>query len=109
MDLIDVLIVVFKIAAVLVVLLSLCAYTTLLERKVVARFQSRIGPNRAGPQGVLQPLADFVKLAFKEDLTPAGANRLIFTLAPCPVSLIDCFLGSLLESQQSTCTFPSPI
>ena len=82
MDFLDVLAVFIKIAVVLVVLLTLCAYATLLERKLVARFQSRIGPNRAGPKGILQPLADFVKLLFKEDLTPAGANRFIFTLAP---------------------------
>jgi NADH-quinone oxidoreductase subunit H len=92
MDLIDVLLVVAKIVAVLVVLLSLCAYSTLLERKVVARFQSRIGPNRAGPKGVLQPLADFVKLAFKEDLTPSGANRFIFTLAPA-MAFIPAFIS----------------
>ncbi len=82
MDFLDVLAVFIKIAVVLVVLLTLCAYATLLERKLVARFQSRIGPNRAGPKGILQPVADFVKLLFKEDLTPAGANRFIFTLAP---------------------------
>jgi NADH-quinone oxidoreductase subunit H len=71
-----------KTLAVLVVLLSICAYATLLERRLVARFQVRVGPNRAGPKGVLQPLADFIKLIFKEDLVPAGANRVIFTLAP---------------------------
>jgi NADH-quinone oxidoreductase subunit H len=92
MDVIDVLLVVIKIVAVLVVLLSLCAYSTLLERKVVARFQSRIGPNQAGPKGILQPLADFVKLAFKEDLTPAGANRFIFTLAPA-MAFIPAFIS----------------
>lgn len=58
------------------------AYTTLYERRVLARMQSRIGPNRAGWQGVLQPIADAVKLIFKEELTPANANKLIFFLAP---------------------------
>ena len=58
------------------------AYTTLLERRVIARFQSRIGPNRAGPQGLLQPLADGVKLIFKEEVVPAGADKWTFILAP---------------------------
>jgi NADH-quinone oxidoreductase subunit H len=58
------------------------AYTTLLERRVVARFQSRIGPNRAGPQGLLQPLADGVKLIFKEEVVPASADKWTFILAP---------------------------
>ena len=52
-------------------LLTGFAYTTLLERRVIARFQSRVGPNRAGPQGLLQPLADGIKLIFKEEVIPA--------------------------------------
>src|SRR5512136_767595 len=58
------------------------AYTTLLERRVIARFQSRVGPNRAGPQGLLQPLADGVKLIFKEEVVPASADKWTFILAP---------------------------
>ncbi len=58
------------------------AYVTLYERKVLARMQTRIGPNRAGPLGVLQPVADGIKLIFKEELTPAGADKLLFILAP---------------------------
>ncbi len=58
------------------------AYLTLFERKVLAKLQVRIGPNRAGPGGILQPIADGVKLIFKEELIPAGANKLIFILAP---------------------------
>jgi len=64
------------------VLLGGFAYLTLYERKALARMQSRIGPNRAGPWGILQPIADAVKLIFKEELTPAKADKLIFTLAP---------------------------
>ncbi len=63
-------------------LLTGFAYTTLLERRVIARFQSRVGPNRAGPQGLLQPLADGVKLIFKEEVVPASADKLTFILAP---------------------------
>jgi len=58
------------------------AYVTLYERKVLARIQVRVGPNRAGPFGMLQPLADAVKLIFKEELTPATADKKIFFLAP---------------------------
>src|SRR5512139_2011143 len=66
----------------ILVLVTGFAYTTLLERRVIARFQSRIGPNRAGPQGLLQPLADGVKLIFKEEVVPAGADKWTFILAP---------------------------
>jgi NADH-quinone oxidoreductase subunit H len=53
-----------------------------VERKIAARIQDRIGPNRVGPFGLIQPLADVVKLIGKEDITPAGADKLIFNLAP---------------------------
>jgi NADH-quinone oxidoreductase subunit H len=58
------------------------AYLTLFERRLMARFQTRIGPNRAGPFGLLQPIADGIKLIFKEELIPAQADRLLFIAAP---------------------------
>lgn len=58
------------------------AYMTWIERKFIARLQNRYGPNRAGPFGLLQPVADGLKLFFKEEVTPAGADKAIFTLAP---------------------------
>src|SRR5512138_1992310 len=63
-------------------LLTGFAYLTLYERRALARIQTRIGPNRAGWQGLLQPIADAVKLMFKEELTPGGADKLMFVLAP---------------------------
>ena len=66
----------------ILVLLTGFAYLTWFERKVLARFQVRIGPNRAGPYALLQPIADAVKLIFKEEFTPAAAEKLIFFLAP---------------------------
>jgi NADH-quinone oxidoreductase subunit H len=63
-------------------LLTAFAYTTLLERRYLSRLQQRIGPNRAGPKGLLQPLADAIKLIFKEDVTPVGADRAVYWLAP---------------------------
>lgn len=71
-----------KIGVVLGVLLTTVAYTVLLERKVAAAIQNRIGPNRVGWKGMLQPLADVVKLVFKEDIVPRTANRFIHDLAP---------------------------
>ncbi len=58
------------------------AYVTYYERKALARMQSRIGPNRAGPFGILQPVADGVKLIFKEEFIPAKSDKLLFLLAP---------------------------
>ncbi|HSH79567.1 MAG TPA: NADH-quinone oxidoreductase subunit NuoH [Herpetosiphonaceae bacterium] len=58
------------------------AYLTLFERRLLARLQNRVGPNRAGPGGFLQPLADAVKLFFKEDITPDEADKVVYNLAP---------------------------
>ena len=77
--------------AVLGALVGILAYVTLLERKFAARLQSRIGPYRVGPRGLLQPIADGVKLMLKEDVTPTTADRPIFNLAPV-VFLIPCLL-----------------
>jgi NADH-quinone oxidoreductase subunit H len=63
-------------------LLGTAALMTLAERKVSAWMQYRVGPNRVGPWGVLQPLADGVKFIFKEELVPAGGNPWMFRLAP---------------------------
>jgi NADH-quinone oxidoreductase subunit H len=53
-----------------------------VERKVVARFQDRLGPNRIGPFGLIQPVADIIKMVIKEDITPAGADRIVYNIAP---------------------------
>jgi len=78
-------------SAVLGALLGLVAYVTLLERKFAARMQSRIGPHRVGPHGLLQPIADGVKLLLKEDIIPDEADKRIFTLAPL-VFVVPCLL-----------------
>ncbi|MBI3975576.1 MAG: NADH-quinone oxidoreductase subunit NuoH, partial [Armatimonadetes bacterium] len=71
-----------KSAILLFVLLTATAYITLLERRLLGRFQLRIGPNRVGPFGLLQPLADGIKMIFKESFMPAGADRVIYWIAP---------------------------
>jgi NADH-quinone oxidoreductase subunit H len=53
-----------------------------VERKVVARFQDRLGPNRIGPFGLIQPVADIIKMVIKEDITPAGADKIIYNISP---------------------------
>jgi NADH-quinone oxidoreductase subunit H len=58
------------------------AYTTLLERRVIAFLQQRVGPNRVGPMGLLQPAADGLKLIFKEDIRPSGADKWVYWMAP---------------------------
>jgi NADH-quinone oxidoreductase subunit H len=72
-------------------IVGLVTYVTLLERKFAARMQSRIGPYRVGPHGLLQPIADALKLMMKEDIIPRAADRTVFNLAPA-VFLIPCML-----------------
>ncbi|MBL8076959.1 MAG: NADH-quinone oxidoreductase subunit NuoH [Anaerolineales bacterium] len=64
------------------ILLTGFAYLTLYERRALARMQVRVGPNRAGPEGLLQPIADAVKLIFKEEYTPSRVYKVVFVLAP---------------------------
>lgn len=91
--LIYVLLSIVKIIVVLVILLTCVAYTVLLERKVVGRIQNRFGPSRVGPFGLLQPLADGLKLFLKEDIMPATVYRPLYILAP--VIALACALLSI--------------
>ena len=80
-----------KIALLIFVLLTACAYSTYMERKILAYMQNRVGPSYAGPYGLLQPLADGLKLIFKEDLVPDRVERITYALAPV-VSFIPAML-----------------
>ena len=71
-----------KIVAIVLPLMLMVAYYTLLERKVISYMQVRIGPNRVGIKGSLQPIADALKLMFKEIVLPTRANKFLFLLAP---------------------------
>jgi NADH-quinone oxidoreductase subunit H len=71
-----------KIAAILIPVLLTVAYLPYAERKIIGYIQARIGPNRVGPRGWLQPIADAVKLIFKEIIIPSGANKTLFIIAP---------------------------
>ena len=91
--LIYVLLSIAKIIVVLIILLTCVAYTVLLERKVVGRIQNRFGPSRVGPFGLLQPLADGLKLYLKEDIIPTSVYRPLYILAP--VIALACALLSI--------------
>jgi NADH-quinone oxidoreductase subunit H len=84
---------ILKIVVVLVITLTAVAYTVLLERKVLGRIQNRWGPSRVGPFGLLQPLADGIKLFLKEDLLPIAAERPLFIIAP--IIALTCSLISI--------------
>jgi NADH-quinone oxidoreductase subunit H len=73
---------IIKIALLLFLVLTVNAYLTWFERKVVAHMQTRIGPHRVGPHGLLQPAADGLKFLFKEDVMPAGVDKFVYLLAP---------------------------
>ncbi len=76
------LIVLVKIAVVIAITMLHVAYATYFERKVIGHMQVRVGPMRVGPHGLLQPIADGVKLFFKEDIIPSNADRTVFQIAP---------------------------
>src|SRR5213594_1865895 len=72
-----------KIVAILFVILTMVSYAVFAERKVSAAIQDRLGPNRVGPAGLFQPIADMFKLLLKEDFTPRNVNTFYYWLAPC--------------------------
>jgi NADH-quinone oxidoreductase subunit H len=84
------------VVAVFAVSLLVAMYSTYAERKVAAFLQDRIGPNRAGPFGILQPLADGVKMFMKEEIIPANADKTLFILGPCLMMLTACMTGVVI-------------
>lgn len=86
-DPVDIVITIVKIALVFAVILLMAAYLVLFERRLLGWIQDRKGPNRVGPSGLLQPLADGIKLLTKEDFRPAGADKWIFSFAPAMAAI----------------------
>src|ERR1035437_7813735 len=84
--------VVLSVVAIIVLFPALFALTTVLERKGLGRIQNRLGPNRTGPFGILQPVADGIKSLTKEDIVPARADRAVHFLAPL-VLVVAVFMG----------------
>ena len=105
-------IMVVKIGVVFSVLLLVAAYMTWIERKVIAHIQVRWGPTRVGPFGLLQPIADGIKLFFKEDLIPSQVDRVLFLLAPA-LSVIPAMIASAVIPFGGTTTLfgllPHPV
>jgi NADH-quinone oxidoreductase subunit H len=76
--------------------LGIAAYSTYAERKVAAFLQDRLGPNKAGPYGLLQPIADGVKMFMKEEIIPDVSNKFLFILGPCIAMLTACMTGVVI-------------
>lgn len=82
--------------AVFLVTLLVAMYSTYAERKVAAFLQDRLGPNRAGPFGILQPLADGIKMFMKEEMIPSVSNRALFIIGPSLAMLTACLTGAII-------------
>jgi len=95
---------IFKLVFVVIVFgvsLLVAMYSTYAERKVAAFLQDRLGPDRAGPFGILQPVADGVKMFMKEEIIPANADKALFILGPCVMMLAACMTGVVIPWGQS--------
>lgn len=98
-----------KITILLLAVLTSVAYLTLLERKIIAWVQSRLGPMRVGPHGVLQPVADAFKLLVKEDITPARADKWIYTAAPIIAMVPALIIFAVIPFGPETNIFGRPV
>ena len=100
---------VIKLGVVLVVLLLAAGYLVWVERKLIGRLQVRYGPNRAGPFGLLQLMADLIKLATKEDTVPGAADKTIFLLAPAVVGVTAMLIFAVIPFGNSFTLYGRPI
>jgi len=98
-----------KSAILLGILLTACAYMTLLERRLLGKFQVRYGPNRVGPFGLLQPLADGVKLILKESFMPANVDVLVYWLAPALSMITALFVYAVIPFGPEVTLFGRPV
>jgi len=98
-----------KLSIVLILLLTCAAYLVWVERKLLGRMQARYGPNRAGHYGLLQPMADVIKLIAKEDTVPKGASKVIFLVAPGVVGLVTLLIFSVVPFGRDLTLWGKPI
>src|ERR1700749_1428585 len=92
-----------------VITLVVAMYSTYAERKVAAFIQDRIGPNRAGPFGILQPLADGLKLFMKEEIIPNTSNKFLFILGPCMAMLTAMMTSAVIPWGGTLNVFGRPV
>src|ERR1700692_1678906 len=102
----DILIKFAVIVVIFLVTLLIAMYSTYAERKIAAFFQDRVGPNRAGPFGILQPVADGAKMFMKEEIIPANSNKFLFIVGPSLAIMTAC-IGSALIPWGQTITIGS--
>jgi NADH-quinone oxidoreductase subunit H len=100
---------VIKLSVILILLLTVAAYLVWVERKLLGRMQARFGPNRAGKFGLLQPLADLVKLLTKEDTVPEGASKSLFLVAPGVVALLALLIFAVVPFGRSVILWGRPV
>lgn len=81
------------VVVVFLISLGIAAYSTYAERKIAAFMQDRVGPDRAGPFGLMQPLADGVKMFMKEEIIPTNADKALFILGPSLIMMTACLTG----------------
>ncbi len=105
----DVAVAAVKSAILLGILLTACAYMTLLERRLLGKFQLRYGPNRVGPFGLLQPLADGMKLILKESFMPANVDVLVYWLAPALSMITALFVYAVIPFGPEVMLFGRPV
>ena len=98
-----------KLSIVLIILLTVASYLVWVERKLLGRMQARYGPNRAWRYGLLQPLADLVKLVTKEDTAPGGANKGIFLFAPGVVGLMALLIFAVVPFGRDITLWGKPV
>ena len=98
-----------KLSIVLMILLTVASYLVWVERKLLSRMQARYGPNRAWRYGLLQPLADLVKLVTKEDTVPGGANKVMFLFAPAVVGLMALLIFAVVPFGRDVTLWGKPI
>ena len=97
--------IIFKLALVVIIFLIsliIAMYSTYAERKIAAFFQDRIGPNRAGPWGILQPLADGGKMFLKEEIIPTNASAFLFIAGPSLAIMTACIGSAVIPWGQKT-------